>query len=756
MVYDRACECLSDANCGMVRFSKGRTSTEQKRLRNSSFSLAPRRLPNPLTKLESSEEEIMKLTLALLALVVAPAIAGVDKCDKQANCIQFSMEEASDPHCGSCTWKICMTITEHDHEGHECAKFDGDLSTHDSDTISHTCKKPDDQCLSPLGFHGLSTEVTDVGLGDVQCQYVAPGTVAEFLLKDGGGCDANDPKTYNLEHDRSATCQKSTELSCTGEGNIGKECIWKVTAPEDCSGTTNDPENPTDPEAPAPIPPEECVVPPPTNLDCESVREVEYDFTDPTQADEWLNGKISSAEHPKLVLDYSTPEISKKFSIPSGTSGATFKFNFYKLSPFTGSQRFYIRVGDYYFDTTSALLLNPGETSLDYFNDFTTTIKRGHVNQNVWQVEVPVDPSLYATGSISLGVRTIGGLDDYVAGVDDITFTLECGDEPTTTTTTTTTTPEPDVTTTTTTIPEPDTTTTTTTTTTSEATTTTTTSTTPPTTTHTPEATTTTTPATTTPKAGGGGGDPHFQRWDRKHDSFHGECDVVMIHSENFHNGAGFDLHARTTIQDYFSYMETAAVRMGDYTMEMHPDHFFLNGVEMKPADLPMTFGDEHKYTVSNHPIEAGKNPKFYQYYKLDLDGKSNLIFKFYKQYLTIAIQGHPVDFSDAIGLLGDYTNGEMLSREGVVMTDFNQLGFEWQVAPEDAHIFMENRSPQLPFEECRMPTASRPARRRLRGSDTALLEQALQACAHVTGSDFDLCTDDVMATSDIGLAAMW
>ena len=46
----------------------------------------------------------------------------------------------------------------------------------------------------------------------------------------------------------------------------------------------------------------------------------------------------------------------------------------------------------------------------------------------------------------------------------------------------------------------------------------------------------------------GAGGDPHFARWGQAHDSFHGECDLVMVHSKNFHDGAGFDLHAHTTI----------------------------------------------------------------------------------------------------------------------------------------------------------------------------------------------------------------
>ena len=116
---------------------------------------------------------------------------------------------------------------------------------------------------------------------------------------------------------------------------------------------------------------------------------------------------------------------------------------------------------------------------------------------------------------------------------------------------------------------------------------------------------------------------------------------------------------------------------------------------------------------------------------------------------------GHS-DFYGSAGMMGHYPTGAMLNREGEEMTDFTEFGFEWQVNLEDPVLFRQTRSPQLPFEQCRMPTAARPARRKLRGADAALFEAAREACAHVSGSDFDLCTDDVMATGDVGLASVW
>ena len=161
-------------------------------------------------------------------------------------------------------------------------------------------------------------------------------------------------------------------------------------------------------------------------------------------------------------------------------------------------------------------------------------------------------------------------------------------------------------------------------------------------------------------------------------------------------------------------------------------------------------------YTISAPAVETGRNPKLYHYYKVELGHDSSILFKFYKNYLTVSVSGGAKDFSDSMGLLGQFTDGAMVDRHGRVVTNFEEFGFAWQVNPEDPHLFVESRSPQLPFEKCRMPTASRPARRKLRGANTAFFQEAVKACAHVSGSDFDLCTDDVLATGDVGIAGTW
>eukprot|EP00977_Amphora_coffeiformis_P026373 scaffold25842_cov198-Amphora_coffeaeformis.AAC.28 len=237
------------------------------------------------------------------------------------------------------------------------------------------------------------------------------------------------------------------------------------------------------------------------------------------------------------------------------------------------------------------------------------------------------------------------------------------------------------------------------------------------------------------------GGDPHFTRWNQPRDSFHGECDLLMIQSDTFQGG--FELQSRTTIDTYYSYIESAAFKVGDNIVEVENNQFFLNKEPMSYTDLPMAF-DGITMTFE----EEGPRKLI----KANLNGEVSLTFKFYKHYLNIVTSGSTDALTGSKGLLGSFPDGKMLDRTGHELLDFTLMGFEWQVRPEDSQLFHNARSPQLPYEKCRMPTAARPARRRLR-SDAELLNQAETACAHVTGSDFQLCIDDVMMTGDIGLA---
>lgn len=220
---------------------------------------------------------------------------------------------------------------------------------------------------------------------------------------------------------------------------------------------------------------------------------------------------------------------------------------------------------------------------------------------------------------------------------------------------------------------------------------------------------------------GSGGGDPHFQRWGQRRESFHGECDLVVLHSADFHQ-EGLDFHVRTTMASQYSYIESAAVRLGIDKVEVRNGSIVFNGNRFNDNELPITFGGNmYSYTFYLHKaVRSAHNEVIRRTYRLTLDDSSEIEFRFYKHYLTFTINGHP-DFDGSRGILGAFPSGEMLGREDNLIESFTDFGFEWQVRVDDLTIFADQREPQLPYEMCRLPTAPRPSRRALRGNQALL-----------------------------------
>lgn len=231
---------------------------------------------------------------------------------------------------------------------------------------------------------------------------------------------------------------------------------------------------------------------------------------------------------------------------------------------------------------------------------------------------------------------------------------------------------------------------------------------------------------------------------------------MVVMHSENFH-GVGLDMHVRTTIQNFFSYIEAAAVKVGNDIVELANGSVKLNGVDHSDEDLPLVFGEgDTKYSVYMHKKETtDEGTVKRRTYRLKLDDDTAIEFRFYKKFNSFKILGH-IDFHDSVGLMGQYPTGAMLSRGGKVMDDFEQFSFEWQVSPQDPVLFSDARAPQLPNEKCRMPNQSHTSRRRLKRGNRELLESAQEACSGLSEHNRELCVDDVMMTGDLGMAGEW
>ena len=270
---------------------------------------------------------------------------------------------------------------------------------------------------------------------------------------------------------------------------------------------------------------------------------------------------------------------------------------------------------------------------------------------------------------------------------------------------------------------------------------------------------------------------------------FHGQCDLVLMHTPDFENGLGLDLHIRTTIQQFFSFIENAALRIGENILEIHsggvsrgPSQVWMNG------ELIHTQGDEENdsifpivkegFTLTKVRLEIiivclvpTLTIKFvYQFqtvdsenwdtYEVTLPVGDMIRFHVLSMYITIETHGSPLSFEGTVGLKGDFHTGDLVARDGVTKMDHdtNAFGQEWQVRDTDPKLFRDsNVSPQWP-DKCILPDADEMESRRLAYSrhDTEFLNLAEKACSTVSDDDVEFCMFDVLSTGDLLMAEMF
>ena len=194
--------------------------------------------PSTLKIRKMTFRSALSVMLGMLMAVCNVSGAPMKTCGAQNSCFSFTIEAVSGAVCSSpeCAYKVCWTWDKS--EG--CAKSS-------SDTISHSCVKNAEECQSgvDLSLDAImasfddAAEIKNYEFGQIQCQTGVPGQTLYFLMKDGDGCSGSTFES-TLENGLELSCAPSTATTCTGEGNIGKECVWSVTlpsqAPEECDG----------------------------------------------------------------------------------------------------------------------------------------------------------------------------------------------------------------------------------------------------------------------------------------------------------------------------------------------------------------------------------------------------------------------------------------------------------------------------------------------------------------------------------------
>lgn len=252
-------------------------------------------------------------------------------------------------------------------------------------------------------------------------------------------------------------------------------------------------------------------------------------------------------------------------------------------------------------------------------------------------------------------------------------------------------------------------------------------------------------------------GDPHFLTWGQQWYDFHGICDLVFLSAPSFANGLGLEIHIRTKARYQYSYIESAVIKIGDDILEVGSwgEHWF-NGVEngidgaglaFMGGSFPITFAEANKSdkSIKNTLVIALD----------DATDESIVIFNF-KDMVGVKVQNAAsANFGTSQGLMGKWTDGTLLARDGtIVMDDHVLFGQEWQVLDSEPQLF-QSPSPYV-GKTCSPPFLEASQLRRRLLEETISVEAAEETCAqhHKENSDArKMCVFDVIAMGDLEVA---
>lgn len=210
------------------------------------------------------------------------------------------------------------------------------------------------------------------------------------------------------------------------------------------------------------------------------------------------------------------------------------------------------------------------------------------------------------------------------------------------------------------------------------------------------------------------------------------------------------NLHIRTKSRYEYSFIESAALQIGDDILEVGSfGEYFYNGVEgaeMYWKDVGIMMGQDQ------YPVEIIKVDDKATHFKITLQKDEHILIKAFKDLVSVSVENAIFkNFGRSVGMLGDYKEGKMLARDGkTIITDANEFGLEWQVREDEPKLFNSVREPQFPTQ-CNMPEKSASAERRRLAGVGINSEDAEKACAHVSDEKvLENCVYDVMATGDL------
>jgi len=241
--------------------------------------------------------------------------------------------------------------------------------------------------------------------------------------------------------------------------------------------------------------------------------------------------------------------------------------------------------------------------------------------------------------------------------------------------------------------------------------------------------------------------------WKNEHFEYHGQCDLLLARDPEFADGLGLNVQIRTKLVRFWSYIKSAAIRIGDDILE-------VQGTDDLKEGIPYWFNLEFKAEVTaigGFPVSFIKKGRSKRSFEIDLDSKfpgQKIVISTYREFVRVDfVNGSSESYGKSVGVLGDFNTGRTLARDGKTeLNDYIQLGNEWQVQPSEGMFFHDVQQPQFP-KKCLLPEDPQGARRRRLDESSVSVEQAEAACASLPNVlDRKDCVYDILATQDLDM----
>jgi hypothetical protein len=236
--------------------------------------------------------------------------------------------------------------------------------------------------------------------------------------------------------------------------------------------------------------------------------------------------------------------------------------------------------------------------------------------------------------------------------------------------------------------------------------------------------------------------DPHFKTWHGDWYDYMGACDLKLLRAPEFDDGKALDIDIRTKIRMDYSFIESAALKIGDDVLEVSSwGQYYVNGVE----------GAEMPATISGFPVTHNAPTKKIHIFEVEVSRGEKIVLKTFKDMVSVKMENADgIRYLKSGGMMGDYNSGRMVARDGkTIISSPDVLASEWQIRQNEPMLFNTVKGPQHP-EKCILPDPTAKQGRRL--GESLAITAAEEACANAENKAG--CVHDVLATGDLDLAS--